>query len=72
MLVDKKSVRITSYNVCYTKLLRVHIIEFGSIYQMDEKFRNLYALYTHGWDAREWNLYTKVNLKYNGQIVCTK
>jgi len=49
-----------------------HLIEFGSIEDMDIKFRNLKALYKNGWDSREWNLYKKVNLKYKGQVVCTK
>ncbi len=49
-----------------------HTIEFGSIDNMEKKFRNLKALYQNGWDAREWNLYNKVSLKYNGQIVCSK
>lgn len=49
-----------------------HLIEFGSIEDMDKKFRNLKALYKKGWDTREWNLYKKVNLKYKGQIVCSK
>jgi len=49
-----------------------HLIEFGSIEDSDVKFRNLKALYKTGWDAREWNLYKKVNLKFKGQVVCTK
>ncbi len=49
-----------------------HLIEFGGIDRMNEKLRNLKALYKTGWDAREWNLYKKVNLKYKGQVVCTK
>ncbi|MBI9064417.1 MAG: cell division protein FtsQ [Marinilabiliaceae bacterium] len=49
-----------------------HLIEFGGLERMEEKFRNLRALYNQGWDAREWNLYKKVNLKYKGQVVCTK
>lgn len=49
-----------------------HTIEFGGIDKMETKFRNLKALYQNGWDAREWNLYNKVSLKYNGQIVCSK
>lgn len=49
-----------------------HLIEFGGLERMEEKFRNLRALYSQGWDAREWNLYKKVNLKYKGQVVCTK
>jgi len=49
-----------------------HIVEFGPIDRMEEKFRNLKALYQNGWDAREWNVYKKVSLKYEGQIVCSK
>lgn len=49
-----------------------HIIEFGGIDNLDDKFNRLKALYTQGWDPQEWNLYKKVNLKYKGQIVCTK
>lgn len=49
-----------------------HTIEFGSIDRIETKFRNLKALYRDGWNAREWNLYNKVSLKYNGQIVCSK
>ncbi len=49
-----------------------HIIEFGGAENMSVKFRNLKALYQTGWDVREWNMYKKVSLKYNGQIVCSK
>ena len=49
-----------------------HLIEFGGIENMTVKFRNLKALYQNGWDVREWNMYRKVSLKYNGQIVCSK
>ncbi len=49
-----------------------HLIEFGSLEDSDIKFRNLKALYKTGWNTREWNLYKKVNLKYKGQVVCTK
>nr|WP_321453051.1 cell division protein FtsQ [uncultured Carboxylicivirga sp.] len=49
-----------------------HLIEFGGIDRIEDKLRNLKALYKTGWDAREWNLYKKVNLKYKGQVVCTK
>ncbi|MBP5365911.1 MAG: hypothetical protein J6Y82_08305 [Bacteroidales bacterium] len=49
-----------------------HIIEFGTAENMENKFERLHALYTKGWQPREWNKYKKVNLKFNGQIVCTK
>ncbi len=56
----------------YVSKIGDHLIEFGNIERMDEKFRNLRALYKTGWESREWNLYKRVNLKYKGQVVCTK
>lgn len=49
-----------------------HIIEFGTAERMDEKFNLLRNLYTKGWQHKEWNIYKKVNLKYKGQVICTK
>ena len=49
-----------------------HVIELGNLEFLEEKFNNLHALYTKGWELREWNLYEKVSLKYKGQVVCTK
>ena len=49
-----------------------HVIEFGKAERVDEKFEDLYLLYKKGWKPLEWNLYKKVNLKYKGQIICTK
>lgn len=49
-----------------------HVIEFGDISNMENKFRTLHTLYTKGWTPKEWNLYKKVSLKYKGQVVCTK
>ena len=49
-----------------------HLIVFGGIDDMEEKFAKLKALYERGWEPREWNCYKTVNLKYKGQIVCTK
>lgn len=49
-----------------------HIIEFGTTDRMKEKFEDLFAIYKKGWQPHEWNLYRKVNLKYKGQVICTK
>ncbi len=49
-----------------------HLIVFGGIDDMEEKFAKLKALYERGWEPREWNCYKTVNLKFKGQIVCTK
>ena len=49
-----------------------HVIEFGTADDMEQKFSDLHSLYKNGWDEREWNIYKRVNVKYKGQIVCTK
>ena len=49
-----------------------HIVEFGSADGMSRKFADLKTLYQKGWSKDEWNVYKKVNMKFKGQIVCTK
>ncbi len=63
-----------SKNHEYVLIPRVgdHIIEFGNIDNYIRKFQDLKVLYTKGWTKTEWNVYKKVCLKYDGQIVCTK
>nr|WP_320117243.1 hypothetical protein [uncultured Marinifilum sp.] len=49
-----------------------HKIELGSIENYQNKFDNLYALYSNGFSKTGWNKYNKISLKYNNQVVCTK
>jgi cell division protein FtsQ len=49
-----------------------HIIEFGSTDQLEEKFYKLKLLYLQGFNQLGWNLYSRINLKYENQIVCIK
>lgn len=49
-----------------------HTVEFGTTDKMEEKFDKLKRLYKRGWEKTEWNVYSKVDLRYEGQIVCTK
>lgn len=49
-----------------------HLIEFGRMTDHEKKFRNLKALYEQGLPAAGWNNYSKINLKYNNQVICTK
>ncbi len=49
-----------------------HIIEFGSLRDYEEKFKKLKALYSQGFLREGWNKYSRINLKYEGQVVCTK
>ena len=49
-----------------------HTVEFGTAANLEEKFGKLRRLYKNGWEKHEWNVYSKVNLRYEGQKVCTK
>lgn len=49
-----------------------HTIEFGSIAQMEEKFKKLELFYKEGLSYVGWEKYKTINLMYNDQIVCTK
>ncbi len=47
-------------------------IILGKITNYKIKLRNLKAFYKKGIEKRGWNTYSKINLKYENQIVCTK
>ena len=49
-----------------------HIIEFGRADDTEEKFYKLQLLYLQGFNQLGWNLYSRINLKYNNQVVCIK
>ncbi len=47
-------------------------IILGSFDSYREKFRKLYVLFEKGLNKVGWNKYETINLKFDGQIVCTK
>jgi cell division protein FtsQ len=49
-----------------------HLILLGPPVRIEEKLRNLRALYKKGLSPREWNNYQVINLKYKGQVLCSK
>jgi cell division protein FtsQ len=49
-----------------------HLIIFGKMENMEEKFSNLQQLYTLGLPNEGWNKYSIINLKFRNQVVCTK
>ena len=49
-----------------------HIIELGSVKQVDEKLENLKAFYTRGLNTVGWNKYSKLNIKISNKVICTK
>lgn len=49
-----------------------HVIIFGDDNDCEEKFSNLMSFYKNGLPAAGWNTYATINLKYKGQVICTK
>ena len=49
-----------------------HIIEFGSIDQMQQKFRKLMVFYQNGLTQTGWNHYKRINVKFSNQVICSK
>ena len=48
------------------------LILFGKISNFEEKFKSLDLLYTKVFNIVGWDYYNKINLRYNGKIICTK
>jgi cell division protein FtsQ len=48
------------------------IIDFGRADQIEEKFYKLKLLYLQGFNRLGWNQYSRINLKYENQVVCIK
>ncbi|MBR4119499.1 MAG: hypothetical protein IKK64_05400 [Bacteroidales bacterium] len=48
------------------------LILYGKISNFEEKFKSLDLLYTKVFNTVGWNYYNKINLRYNGKIICTK
>ncbi len=56
----------------YTKLGKQNVILGKIDEELKEKFRKLKILYAEAMPNVGWNKYKTINLKYKGQIVCTK
>ncbi|MBR5784997.1 MAG: hypothetical protein IKY43_07555 [Bacteroidales bacterium] len=49
-----------------------HVVVLGNLENIDEKFENLFAVYSKGLMSLGWDAYRKINLKFKNQVVCTK
>lgn len=49
-----------------------HLIVFGDISDMENKFAKLKVFYEQGMKKSGWTVYKKINLKYKDQVVCEK
>lgn len=55
-----------------TPMNGAHTIEFGGLDEAEEKFKKLGLFYRVGLREVGWNYYSRINLKYDKQIVCSK
>ena len=55
--------------VLYPQMTK-QLIEFGDLENMQAKFNKLMIFYKQILPRKGWNVYKKVNLKYNDQIIC--
>jgi cell division protein FtsQ len=49
-----------------------HTILIGNTNNLEEKMQNLFVFYTQAMKKAGWNEYEMINLKYRGQVVCSK
>ena len=49
-----------------------HTILFGQIENVEEKLDKLLRFYEEGLSNRGWDTYSIINIKYDGQVVCSK
>ena len=49
-----------------------HTIFLGTLDQLDTKLRRLQIFYQQGLPQVGWNKYSRLDLQYGNQIVCTK
>jgi cell division protein FtsQ len=49
-----------------------HLIQFGKVEDVEEKFQKLMHFYLEGLNKTGWNNYGVINLKFKNQVVCVK
>ncbi len=49
-----------------------HIILLGTLDNYQGKLKNLFKLYEGAFSIKGWNQYSRINLQYKNQIICTK
>lgn len=49
-----------------------YVIELGTVSKVDEKFKNLEVFYKKATQDSLLNKYSRINIKYHKQVICTK
>ncbi|MDE7406860.1 MAG: hypothetical protein K2M76_00445 [Muribaculaceae bacterium] len=65
-------IMIRNHNVYLLPAIRGHIINLGSISNLDNKFARLHTMYTEVLPVKGWDFYDTLSVKWDGQIVATR
>lgn len=49
-----------------------HTIEFGKAHQLDEKFGKLRLFYLNSLPQKGWHHYSRINLEFQNQVICSR
>lgn len=68
-----KQIHITGEGeLVLSTLVGDHLIEFGTVKNMEQKFRNLRAFYEQVLAGGNWNRYSRIILKFDNQVIAKK
>lgn len=66
-------VKVDSPNdILLVPVIRGHIVNFGDISNIENKFRRLRHMYRNVLPVKGWNVYDTLSVKWSGQVVATK
>jgi cell division protein FtsQ len=49
-----------------------HLVYLGKLENFEDKLARLKEFYKKGLNRVGWNKYSRINLEFNNQIICTK
>ncbi len=65
-------IKVSNRNVYLLPMIRGHVINFGSVDNIDDKFRRLKAMYTEVLPVKGWDYYDTIAVKWSGQVVASR
>jgi len=60
------------HNVILIPMIRGHVINFGPVTNIPDKFERLRRIYTEVLPVKGWNYYDTLSVKWDGQVVATR
>ncbi|MDE7443459.1 MAG: cell division protein FtsQ/DivIB, partial [Muribaculaceae bacterium] len=65
-------IKVSNRNVYLLPMIRGHIINFGAVDNIADKFDRLKAMYTEVLPIKGWDYYDTIAVKWNGQVVASR